>query len=606
MIFTNLLAMPPPYGGRDIRVNQVPLAGKSPTSLRAFVDLKASCLAVLETCRQVYLEAFPIFYASKSYYLANSQDSVKLLELGQYLHGGPRRFRVDTIISLCLKDLTTTRPKWRPQDVDHLISIAPSLDRARLEAELHTELDSKLMFQDLEGMKSLRKICLCMRVGQELHYLRFLFGIEGLKRGVVEFVDNCHWAVRSQSVSQDHWSLQYTPFPTGFYRRGKHYEMLDYADVRIQREVLDIDSRASDLVEGDERWVEVDIGSRNYKETLPQTQPVPVIVATPVLENQQDISDGEAVESATDDGSDHESEPLQEQQDGDTNSTGVFNDSNWESDEPQEQPDGEEDGTQADNEQDQGSGDLEQQPDDNSTGSRTERENDLESGYAQGSADARDHNPPPEFDTNRVLETPQGSANEDRARVPDETARQEETENLGAPVHIEYSNTLRPHDSDTELEGSMGIPEGRVVHEQGETNHSHVSETVPEVGTKNTLGDQPTENTQATTELSLGLLSYDYRDAQTQTESADPRYRKTKMHFANTVNDSTLKTDREIPHIPQARLHLPRCERALGIMLALALLYIVVYAEEDSMLEQLLALFLFVLVLIATLGSESD
>ena len=44
---------------------------------------------------------------------------------------------------------------------------------------------------------------------------------------------------------------------------------LSYEDVRLQEEVVDFDSRVSDLAEGDERRVGVWIGARNYKERFP-------------------------------------------------------------------------------------------------------------------------------------------------------------------------------------------------------------------------------------------------------------------------------------------------------------------------------------------------
>ena len=362
MIFINLLAIPPPYDGRDFRAKPAPMAGTSPVSLTTFVDLKASCLAALRTCRQVYLEAFPMFYASKSYYLASSQDLARVLKIGRYFYEGSPLLRVDTITSLCLRELTTSMSMWTPRQVDDLISHVPTFNRARLEAERNTELDANLFFANLAEMKCLRKICLCMRVGQELQYLRFLFRIRGLKRGIIEFVDNFHWTIHSQSESGDDWSLQYIAFPTAFYRKGKNFEVLDLQDVRIQREVLDIDSRASNLVEDDERWVEVDIGSRNYEESLPRTQPVPVVIPAPVFETQQTMSDGEVIGSATDGGSNLESEPLQEQPDGGTNGTQSANESAQDSDESQGQPDWEEHGTQIDSEQDQDSGNLQQQP----------------------------------------------------------------------------------------------------------------------------------------------------------------------------------------------------------------------------------------------------
>ena len=569
MIFINLLATPPQYSGRDFRVKQVPTAGQSPLSLTTFVDLRASCFAALQTCRQVYLEAFPIFYASKSYYFANSQDLAIFFKLGRRTRIGLRFFRVDTITSLCLKNLVVNKLKWTPRQVDDLISNVPTFNRATLEAERITELDSKLIFADLEEMKCLRKICLCMCVGQELLYLRFLFGIKGLKRGVIGFVDNHHWTIRSQSVLEDIWSLQYTPFPVGFYRRGKDFEMLDYEVVRIQGEVLDIDSRASDLVEGDERWVEVEIGSRDYEEVLPpppQQQHTSVNVPAPVSETQLGIADGEGDGSPTNEGSIHETEHQQEYLNRDLEGTQTDNESDHESDEPYEQPDGEGDSTQIDSEQDQEPANLRHQPDEDKDGSRTENVLAEESEYAQGLADGQDTNAQAGSNSNKVSGSPQGPANEDRASTSNET----ETENLAAPLRTEDGNTPIISESDQGLENSIDLSGGRATYDQKETDHPRMPETTLEIGNEIVLEYKPTETIQAETELALDFPSpeYGYRDAQTQTEPVNSRYRNAETQtelreratevqkesqVATALTPKNLKPDQDTVEQPKGR-----------------------------------------------------
>ena len=520
LVFTNLLAIPPTYGGRDFRAEQVPIVGQSPISLTTFVDLKASCLAVLQTCRQIYLEAFPVFYASKSYYLANSQALATFFELGRYSQRGPQLFRINTITSLCLKDLVVDKPKWSPRRIDDLMSRFPTFDRARLEAERIIELDLKLFFTDLDEMKSLRKICLCMRVGQERLYLRFLFRIRGLWRGVIELVDNFHWAIRSQSVSGGDWSLQYTAFPTIFFRKGKNFELLDFQDVRIQREVIDIDSRASDLVEGDERWVEVDIGSRNYEESLPRWQNPPVVVTARVSDNQQEIVDGEGGESPTDNGSNHGLEHLQGHQDGEIDGA-QMDGSDQESDEPHEQPVGEVDGTQIGSEQDRESRNLQEQPDENKDESRTENELVHESGFQQGLVAGRDYNAQAESDSNKVLGTPQELANKDYTSVSAGTVRKEGSEDLRDSLQIDGPVM----ESNEGLEGFAESPSGRFIDDRGETDRTRILQIVPEKRNVDDLEHPPTEKIQATTELSSRTPSHDYRDARTQTDPVSSGYR---------------------------------------------------------------------------------
>ena len=265
-IFSNLLAFPPPYPGREYLVKQIAIDGRSPISLDRFVHLKASCLTVLQTCRQIYLEAFPIFYARKSYYLANAQELQKFSNFDLSVSMGPKHFRADTITSLCLNDLLRNMPKWRPENIEYFMSRSYPHSREELEAERVDRLDPELTFGYLVSMRCLRKICLCMRVGQEQEYLEFLSRIYGLEHGVIDILDNFHWAIRSQNVQEDPRKLHYSAFPYESVLSIKNWE--NFGKVRIQRRELVLASRPSDLTEGNERWVEVEIGSRNYEKRM--------------------------------------------------------------------------------------------------------------------------------------------------------------------------------------------------------------------------------------------------------------------------------------------------------------------------------------------------
>ncbi len=275
-IFSNLLAFPLPYLGREYRVKQTAIDSRSPISLDRFVHLKASCLAVLQTCRQIYLEAFSIFYARKSYYLANAQELERFSNFGSgfsiSLSIGPRHFRADTITSLCLNDLLKNMPKWNPRTVEYILSRSYPHSREKLEAERVDRLDPELSRVYLGSMRCLRKICLCMRVGQEQEYLEFLSRIHGLEDGVIVFLDNFHWAIRSRNVREDPRKLHYSAFPYKSLLSVNNLE--DFHKVKIQRRDLVLASRPSDLTEGDERWVEVEIGSRNYEERMSKVREI--------------------------------------------------------------------------------------------------------------------------------------------------------------------------------------------------------------------------------------------------------------------------------------------------------------------------------------------
>lgn len=108
-----------------------------------------------------------------------------------------------------------------------------------------------------QGWESLRKIYLCMRVGEEIGYIEFLFSLPHMTCGVIEFPDDSHWRMRLQR-SEEEWKTQYACFYKA-YRKGKGNIELSLDDTRIQEKLLKRDSHASGLEEGQERLVEVDI-----------------------------------------------------------------------------------------------------------------------------------------------------------------------------------------------------------------------------------------------------------------------------------------------------------------------------------------------------------
>lgn len=705
MIFIDLLAMPPPYAGRDFRVEQASMSSRPPIPLTGFIDLKASCLPVLQTCHQIYLEAYPIFYAGKSYHLANSQDMATFFKFGGYPKIGPCLFRFDTITSLCFKDLVINRLKWNPQQIDDLMSRALSFTRERLETQRTIGLDSQLLFLDWKKMKSLRKICLCMRVGQEWHYLGFLFSIEGLRRGVIDFVDNFHWTIRSQSVLGDDWNLQYSAFPNIFYRRGKNFELLDFHDVNIQGEVLNIDSRASDLREGDERWIEVDIGSRNYDERRPEPRPAPDIIPDQVSEHQQGLPRGEGIDPPTDDGSDHGSEDLHGQSDWEEDV-----ESNEDFDDLQEQSNVEDDDTQTHNEPNDESEGLQGRQDREAVSSQAEDEPDQESSHSQDLSIADNDNAQAESesDSNQELGTYQGTLNNDYTAASTEVIP-EEPETLQEPLDTHDRNAPTATESNEALEDSVELVDDRMP-----IASLQVPAIVPEVENEDNVEAPPEDQTQATTELSSGFqhqndsnvqthtesVTTEHRNAETQTESVATEYENTDTQtepgeFAkdpqeedqaataltpqSTVHQANVQDGQQTPTQPKPQpleesqefgklppetkmatklLHknnhppIPQkspqkpinspirerpqkplatmdsnptsktkgqsqpsshakgyqhgCIRAALLMPALALFYTILYGKPKDTLSQLLALFLFILLLFSAHSSEGD
>lgn len=715
-IYSNLLATPSPYGGRDLRIEQAQTVGRPPIPLTDFVDLKTSCLTILRVCRQIYLEAFPIFYASKSYYLADSQDLATFSKFGGYWKIGPRIFRFDTITSLCLRNLTSESPAWNPQQINDLMSRGLSFVRGELEMERITDLDSKLIFVDLRKMTRLRKICLCMFVGQEMQYLEFLFKIKGFLRGAIDFVDNFHWTIRSQRLLGEDWNLQYS----AFYMSGKNFEQLDYNDSKIQGEVLDIDSRASDLTGGDERWVEVEIGERDYdNDWKPESQRIASITSAQVSEHQQLL-----VDPSTIDESDYGSEDLQEQIDWEDGASRTGDELDEELDLPQGQStqtfsepdeelgsqpgqsDGEGDGAQTSNEQHQESMDLQEQPDVENL--RPKRNDTLDQGsvYPQATADVDKHIPQPKSDTGQESEMSWGPPNEDYSGASVEIGLRTRSEDLQSPLDVRESNVSMAIESHHGQEDFVDLVDEEIPYVQAETSPPQILALDPDEGNEDSVEAQPGDKTQATAELSLELQYQNYRDTQTQTEPEDSEHCNAETQteprvfpediqtdFQNTtaatqsclpldqfplyqpkVNDeqqvaalSKPKPSKELddstksqsgtkitatsleipkdssisqnslrvpssPHVRQSsempppttdentnpegkhqsllttgtKPYLHESVRAAALMVALSLLYVILYAKLENMVVQMLALFLFVLLFFVALWSKSD
>ncbi|CAF9931685.1 MAG: hypothetical protein ALECFALPRED_005077 [Alectoria fallacina] len=250
-IFINLLETPPPHAGREVSVPY---------------HLKATHLDILHTCRQVYLEAFAVFYNRNSYYAANAQELIYFLKFGHPNLPGPKSFRGDKITTLCVKNLIIHKHIYTPEQLDLIFlgvkQVHMLRHRAHMEAstDLHLDRQVRSVMHNLKSWTSLKKICLCMRVGEELEYIRFLFQIPGSKRGMLDFLDDQRWALHPQPQDPRDRTNQFACFqmPSRYIdRRGNNLNV--YTDWIWKREMLDKESRASGLKEGDERYVEVEI-----------------------------------------------------------------------------------------------------------------------------------------------------------------------------------------------------------------------------------------------------------------------------------------------------------------------------------------------------------
>ena len=259
MIFTELLATPPAFAGHHFATTSSDLRTSSPAPIK-YIHFKKSWHQVLRTCRQIYHEALPLFFASKAYFYANCQEADAFL--GYSIPALKRRLRMNTVTALCLSSLVKTMPLYSKEQLDEIFS-NPNDPRRRfstrqeLEMQTFKNIGSSSIWY-LDGLRNLTTIALCFRVGEEMLHVNMLYGLTGMRRGVVEFIDTSHWLIREQ-IQEDAWCLQYACFTLGDFNKGKDNEEISYDRREIETQVTDIDSRAPGLQEGDERYVEVSI-----------------------------------------------------------------------------------------------------------------------------------------------------------------------------------------------------------------------------------------------------------------------------------------------------------------------------------------------------------
>ena len=128
----------------------------------------ASCLALLQTCRQIHRESSLLFYAINTLYLSNPQDMLSFLR-----HLGPTR--IGEIRSLHLEDVFVQMPMWRQGQLDTLRS--QGLVSEDILASFASERgdmmnpDAENAIKQLNKCGKLRKMYLDMRPSQTLAYV---------------------------------------------------------------------------------------------------------------------------------------------------------------------------------------------------------------------------------------------------------------------------------------------------------------------------------------------------------------------------------------------------------------------------------------------------
>lgn len=152
--------------------------------------------------------------------------------------------------------------KWyTKKEVDRICS-DPHYHReyrqTRQQLEARTYKSNRLNFIDPVPLKSLKRVSLCMRVGEEMEYIEILYWLTGIRKGLVEFLCATHWLIRPQRV-EDVWRIQYACFHGEDWEKGRNDEKIPFLLVHDEETVTHNNSRAPGLKEFDERYVEVEV-----------------------------------------------------------------------------------------------------------------------------------------------------------------------------------------------------------------------------------------------------------------------------------------------------------------------------------------------------------
>ena len=209
MIFEHLLVAPPSQATRYLRVPDAAFVNPEETEARRShvaplqkSELgKVSYVAILQTCRQIYEEAYHVFYAKNAFHFT----SVPVLIA--FLKGiGPTR-RAE-LTTLQLEGLVVDQAVWDKDVLDSycLENNIGSVERKELEAERWQSIHPQThkVTELLDGCKNLSRLILEMRTHERFDYFFFLKTyLDGTRRPVVYIVDNSRWVVRWPCTKED-------------------------------------------------------------------------------------------------------------------------------------------------------------------------------------------------------------------------------------------------------------------------------------------------------------------------------------------------------------------------------------------------------------------
>ncbi len=152
------------------------------TKLSIGPERPASCLALLQTCRQIYRESSLLFYQVNTLYLSGPCKMLSILR-----HLGP--LRCNELQSLHLEDIVETALAFSQRMLDD-----------RRAGEDSSKVDATNAIQLLNKHGKIQKLYIDMRPPQALHYIKLCTQIPGLEHSEIRFASPTRWSVMSPSA----------------------------------------------------------------------------------------------------------------------------------------------------------------------------------------------------------------------------------------------------------------------------------------------------------------------------------------------------------------------------------------------------------------------
>lgn len=218
------------------------------TYTQAFINLMASNTQVLQTCRSISSEAYPVFYASGLFYFDGAQ------ELLAFLQSVPKEYR-EEIRALRLANLGKVEPTCTPKQLRVLRDTEPDPDHYRELANSHVykmHASTLQAFRTMSQCKGLRRIYLDMKNGQEAIHLRLVTVLASMRGQFVRIVPwGTQWVVGSNFLTaydteadKEDYKTEQLLAAQAIQDDGEHYQL------RL------IEGRIEDL---DHVWIQIDV-----------------------------------------------------------------------------------------------------------------------------------------------------------------------------------------------------------------------------------------------------------------------------------------------------------------------------------------------------------